>query len=317
LRTHWAPALITYLQGSYLRLCNVVQVIQPRTGTVLAFTDHDGAVGPFALNSPAAPADSNTLVYKAGLFTASAKQQENDLQVGNWELRGGFESDSISALDLGSGEFDDAEIYSGIAVWDRPDIPIGWDGYGNLGNIHDEAPQWRAEYRDLFQRASTQICDAYVANCRWILGDQSQIGGLPASCNVDLAPYTTTFVVDSVVSAREFVVQPLGNVRLSAAPGITSGPPPSDYFNGGIATWGVTAGGFNNTRKAEIKTYDAPSRTVVLARPMFYAIAAGDTGSMHGGCKHNGDDCYTKFNNRARYGGYLNLLGVDKMVRGE
>lgn len=84
----------------------------------------------------------------------------------------------------------------------------------------------------------------------------------------------------------------------------------SGYFDFGVLTW---TSGLNNGLSMEVKNY-VPG-IIVLALPMPFDIAVGDTYSMHAGCDKRLETCRDRFNNIVNFRGEPYLPGIDKVVQ--
>jgi hypothetical protein len=84
----------------------------------------------------------------------------------------------------------------------------------------------------------------------------------------------------------------------------------SGYFDGGVMTW---TSGANNGLSGEVASYTVGQ--IVLALPMPYAIAAGDTYSLIAGCDKTFPTCRDRFSNVLNFRGEPYLGGMDKLVQ--
>lgn len=85
----------------------------------------------------------------------------------------------------------------------------------------------------------------------------------------------------------------------------------SGFFDFGVLTF---TSGLNNGLSMEVRSY-VPGQ-ITLQLPMPYAIAAGNTYTMHAGCaKSLVDDCKGRFNNVFNFRGEAYLPGIDRLAQ--
>lgn len=212
-----------------------------------------------------------------------------DLAVPNLELAGFLDSDAITEADLLAGKWDGASVE--IFEVNYADLTQGIMVLraGALGQVEAGSLSYRAEGRGIAQALQQSIGRVYAPSCDATLGD--------TRCGVDLAPITVTGTVDLLNSRRIF-----GDTSRSEADG---------WFTGGVVTW--TAGA-NDGLSMEVADFNTGGG-FVLALPMPYDIAEGDTYSAVPGClKRRAEDCVTKFNNVVNFRGFPDVPGNDKVV---
>ncbi len=197
------------------------------------------------------------------------------------------ENGVIDLLDVYNGKWDGARYeinqYNFKALEDGP-IP---GPHGKLGNHTPQLGSAIIEIRDLRQALQPDTTRRFQATCPYRLGD--------VRCTVDLAPFTVTGTVGTVISQRQF------SSDLTEA---------DDWFALGELTW-VT--GLNADRSRRVRYYADGSFT--LAEPMIYAIAEGDTFDAIAGCrKRKLEDCRDKFDNILNYGGQDDRSKTDEII---
>lgn len=84
----------------------------------------------------------------------------------------------------------------------------------------------------------------------------------------------------------------------------------SGYFDNGVITF---TSGLNNGLRMEVASY-VPGQ-IILELPMPYALAIGNTYSMHAGCDYSFATCRDRFTNVANFRGEPYIPGVDKLMQ--
>jgi uncharacterized phage protein (TIGR02218 family) len=144
------------------------------------------------------------------------------------------------------------------------------------------------------QALAAPAVEVYTPECRADLGDHR--------CQVDLAALTVPGSVASAADRRTFttsdVIDPL--------------PGASGLYNGGVLAW--TAGA-NAGLRMEVKSWDAPSRTLVLFLAMPYPTQPGDGFTVHPGCDKRLATCRDVFANVLNFRGEPFVPGLDALGR--
>lgn len=273
-----SPAYRAHLESGATDLATCWRVVR-KDGKVFGFTDHS------------ADLQIDGTVYVAALgYTPSDISTSDDLAIDNMELRGILDAQVITEADLMAGLWDYAEveifevIYSNLAAGRRV------LSNGRLGEVHAGDNQFRVELMGLTQALTSTLGELYSPTCRADLGD--------ARCKVILAGYTVSGTVTSVTDRRRFA-----DTSLTQATG---------WFAQGKLKW---TSGANNGLSMEVKQYNVGN--IELALPMPYAIAVGDTYSVHAGCDKLFSTCKVKFSNAINFRGEPHVPGIDKMLRGK
>lgn len=246
-------------------------------GAVFGFTNHTSDL------------TVDAVLYQASTgYTPSGITSNINLAVDNLDVVGLLDSSTITEQDLQAGLWDYAEIE--IFQVNYADLTQGTLKMckGNLGEIKTGRQQFTAELRGLAQKLQQTIGEVYSPSCRADLGD--------ARCTVDLAPFTVTGTITSVVDAHQFT----DTGRSEAA----------DYFKGGKITF---TSGDNENISMEIKAYASDQFTLQL--PMPYVVQVGDTYSAVAGCQKRLNDCVTKFNNVVNFRGEPYVPGNDSLMQ--
>lgn len=212
-------------------------------------------------------------------FSPSDIDNSAQLNPDTLELDGFLVSPSITEEDIISGRWD----YAAIEMFEvnYKDLTMGRNliRKGTLGEIKGGRSNFNVELRGIFQKLTTRLLKVTTKTCTHDLGD--------AQCGIDLAAHTVTGSVTSTGSQRQFT----DTARATTA----------DHFAGGVITW---TSGNNNGLRMEVKQSSAAG-VITLHQSMPFEIQVGDTYSMYAGCmKRFTEDCKTKFNNGANFGGF-------------
>lgn len=238
-------------------------------GTVVAATSHDRDIV------------FNGVTYLSmAAYTPTDVESSADLSPDNLELEGFLASPAITDGDIQSGLWDFAAVE--MFEVNFKDLTMGRNRMreGTLGEVKGTRAVFRAELRGLTQAYSRRIVRLIEKECDADLGD--------ARCMVDLAAFTVTGTIDSVVSNREFT-----------DPARTE---EDEWFTAGKITF---TSGLNAGLSMEVKQSTAAG-VITLHQFMPFELVAGDTYSMYAGCtKRKAEDCIAKFDN------VLNHLGFD------
>lgn len=275
-----SPALATHIAGEVTTLATCWKMTR-RDTTVFGFTDHDRDIA------------FESVTYKASTgFTPSTIANSGSLTVDNLDVEGMLSSGSITEADIMAGLYDFAEIeifqvnYNDLSQGSLK-LKRGW-----LGEVSYYKQQFIAEVRGLTQKLAQTIGELYSPSCRATLGD--------SRCKVDMAPHTVTGSVTNAVSSQNFY----DSTRSET----------SDSFAFGTVTF---TGGANSGLSMEVKEYTYVSGTggqIILALPMPYPIANGDTYSMIKGCDKTAATCTARFSNIVNFRGEPAVPGLDRML---
>lgn len=181
-------------------------------------------------------------------------------------------SEDMSRADLLTGRWDGCRVEFNQFNWkDLTHGLIPWPTY----RVSDTRPKdgvFILNLRDLRVLWKQDYTLTTGKDCQNRLGD--------FRCLVDLAPFTHTFTVTSVNSAR----------RQFTASGLAQA---ADYFTNGSLTWddGLHAG------LPMLVMDHATGGVITLAVPMLQNIEVGMTGTLIAGCLYRLEDCRDKFDN--------------------
>jgi len=221
-------------------------------------------------------------------FTPSSIESKDDFSVDNVDVQGVLRTGYLTAPDLMAGLYDFAEVeifqvnYRDLTQ-DRMKLRRG-----KLGEVRIQRDMFTAELRGLSELMQQHIGQLFSPSCRAILGD--------TRCKVNMASFTFAATVNSVTSGLIFTAN-----ALTQAAG---------YFTGGEVRW-LT--GANAGLKREIKEF--VNKQIVLALPMPYAIANGDTFNALAGCDKIFSTCKAKFNNVVNFRGEPDVPGTDAILK--
>lgn len=244
-------------------------------GTIVLATMHDNDLGPI---------DGETYL-SATAFNSTQIASGSDMSPDNLEVEGFLASPAITDEDIYSGRWDYARVE--IFEVNFMDLTMGKNvlRYGTLGEVRGGRSSFKAELRGLMQAYSRTIVRLMTKDCTAVLGD--------SRCKVNLATYTVTGSVDSVV-----------NNRIIADASRTEN---ANEFAYGKITF---TSGLNENLSMEVKT--SSSGSIQLHHPMPFEIEAGDTYSLSQGCPGRFiEDCKTRFNNVINFRGFPHLPQAD------
>lgn len=276
-----SPELAAHLAGEVITLATCWKLTR-RDTTVYGFTDHDRDLS------------IDGLTYKAASgFTPSAIENNSALSVDNMDMEGVLTNSDISEPDILAGKYDFAEIE--IFQVNYMDLTQGALKLrrGWLGEVSLQKNQFVAEVRGLTQRLSQTIGEFFSPSCRATLGDNR--------CKVNLGDHTVTGSVTTATSNQEFIDSACSES--------------TDIFSFGVLTF---TGGPNSGLSIEVKEYRKLSGSgggkLVLALPMPFSIAVGNSYSLSKGCDKTTATCHNRFTNIANFRGEPSVPGLDRML---
>lgn len=271
-----SPNFNAHIQGEVTTLATCWKIIRT-DGVIKTYTDCDRDI----LYA------THTYLSIVG-FTPSSIESKDDFSVDNVDVAGVLETGYITAPDLMAGLYDFAEV----EIFQVNYLDLTQDRMmlrrGKLGEVRLQKDTFVAELRGLSELMQQHIGQLFSPSCRAILGD--------ARCTVNMASFTFAGTVNAVTSSMIFTAN-----ALTQAAG---------YFTGGEVRW-LT--GANAGLKREIKEF--ANKQIILALPMPYAIANGDTFNALAGCDKLFPTCKAKFNNAANFRGEPHVPGTDAMLK--
>ena len=194
----------------------------------------------------------------------------------------------VTPDDVTRGLWQGAGVVLSIVDWENGDVspPIGFRWVVGATRITNDG-QALFEIRDATRINRELILKKYTPVCSADLGN--------SRCGVDLAPFTDTIAVASVIDRYSFTVT--GSSRADG------------FFDDGAMKF---TSGDNVGRAYTVRKWVLSSATVMLWEPLRAGLAIGDDATMHAGCdKTTGAAGCTKFSNIARFQGFEHLPGID------
>jgi uncharacterized phage protein (TIGR02218 family) len=271
-----SPNFNAHIQGEVTTLATCWKIIRT-DGVIKTYTDCDRDI----LYA------THTYLSIVG-FTPSSIESKDDFSVDNVDVAGVLETGYITAPDLMAGLYDFAEV----EIFQVNYLDLTQDRMmlrrGKLGEVRLQKDTFVAELRGLSELMQQHIGQLFSPSCRAILGD--------TRCTVNMASFTFAGTVNAVTSSMIFTAN-----ALTQAAG---------YFTGGEVRW-LT--GANAGLKREIKEF--ANKQIILALPMPYTIANGDTFNALAGCDKLFATCKAKFNNAANFRGEPHVPGTDAMLK--
>jgi uncharacterized phage protein (TIGR02218 family) len=252
-------------------------------GLLLGFTDHDRDLVIEGLTYRAASA-----------YSRSAIASRAGLAVDNLDLEGLLDDEAITEEDLRAGRFDRAAVEVFLVNWQDPGQGVVKLRRGTLGEVRLQGELYRAELRGMAQALTAPAVEVYTPECRADLGDHR--------CQVDLEALTVPGSVASAADRRTITTSDVTDPL----------PGASGLYDGGVLAW---TSGANVGLRMEVKSWDTPSRALVLFLAMPYAIAPGDAFTVHPGCDKRLATCRDIFANVLNFRGEPFVPGLDALGR--
>ena len=141
--------------------------------------------------------------------------------------------------------------------------------------------------------------------------------GLPTGSPVTIAGVLGMTEVNTATSIRnpsgstfELPIDTTGFTAYSGGGTVTPLGSGSGYFDNGVITF---TSGLNVGLSMEVQSYVVGQW--ILELPMPYALAIGDTYTMHAGCDYSFSTCKNRFNNVVNFRGEPYVPGVDKLMQ--
>lgn len=266
----WSGAFTSHMAGVSRTLATCFRIVRTDL-TVFAFTDHDREITVDLID-----------YTPIGAFTGTAAESQSGLAIDNLEVDAIIEATGLTDQAILAGLFDLATYEIFIVNWANPAGGTNIVSAGTLGKISHDAYTAQVELRSLSQYLRQPIGRTRNKRCDADLGD--------ARCQVNLATYTVTGTVASVVDRAQFSV---GAGETPAAPG-------------GLLTF---TSGDNDTFKREVQSISGNEITLIL--PVPFDITIGTTVSSYRGCDKLRSTCKTVFNNVVNHRGWADLVGDD------
>ncbi len=271
-------AFQAHLDSGATTVCRCWRVTRA-DGTVLAFTDHDAALG----------FDGATFRARDGL-SASAIEQTTGLSVDNTEAAGILTDSGITEEDIAAGKYDGAEVEAFLVNWaDVAERCVLFRG--TLGEIERAGAAFQAELRGLTEALNQPQGRVFQKPCPAILGD--------AACGVDL---------DGLGYAEERPVETVSGDKVLVWESFLGFE--DRWFERGRL---VVLSGNSAGQVAIIKNdrLSAEARTVELWQSLPLGLASGDLVRLEAGCDKRFETCRLKFDNVVNFRGFPHIPGED------
>lgn len=288
MRSDISPELLAHLRSGKLTTA-ICWVIAKRDGTFIRGTEHDRDI--------TIAAGDLAGTYRAGAnITASTIQSGSDLSPDNLNVDGAIPQQpvdyiDVSVRDIEGGLLSLAQVTAFFVNWQAPDDGQGILRRGFLGEIaRDSDGRYTTEIRGLAQLLSQQLVEAYGERCV-----VKRFGD--ARCKLDLAPFTHTGGILSVISRNSFTTD--------------VDPSPAPDFTGGEFTF---TSGDNDGYMREVRTSIGGAFT--FWEPFPEQPQIGDTFTVIQGCNRTRSQCLV-YDNLVNFRGHgIFIPGVDALARG-
>ena len=258
---------------------------QPTTtiASCLHITRTDGVEHFFTSHDQDITYGGDTYIAVGG-YTASSIQSATGMSVDNLDLHTAIEDAGLTDNDIIAGRLD----YATFAIFDLNYESIA-DGIitqrtGTIGQYSHADPEADLELRGLIQHLHQRIGRLMMKKCDADLGD--------AQCGINLATYTVTGTVSSVVNRQRF--------------NVTSAP----AARGGLFTF---TSGNNDDLSMEVRSISGSQ--IDLALPMPFDVDVGDAYSVYRGCDKRSSTCNSVFSNSINFRGFPFLPGNDEIFK--
>jgi uncharacterized phage protein (TIGR02218 family) len=255
--------------------------IERLDGFSIGFTDHNRAL------------DHTGIAYNPGNgFDQSNKRAVSALRTSNVETRGSVTSDAITFEDLWARKYDGAKVTERLIDWRFPWATPAVTNVYYIESVRWTGEEWVANLASQPSRFGQEVGTLMSRDCLHQLGD--------AKCAYDVRLQSQYGqIVTSVPTDRAVL-------RASALSSETD-----EHFRFGRVEW-LT--GDNAGLVSEVLRYTDTGRELELQEPTPFTIQVGDTFNAIVGCSALFDDCLTKFNNLANFGGDPYMPGADRMI---
>lgn len=270
-----SQAFRAHLAGEATTLCHC-WAVHRADGTMLGFTDHDGALA----------FDGISFEPQSG-FSASEAEQKAGLSIDGFDVAGALDSERLTDADIEAGLYDGARVDVFAVNWSDVAERVLLRR-ARIGKIVRQGAAFRAELTSLTADLDKPKGRVFMRHCDAELGD--------ARCgkNVSQAPFRMTGVVTGAYADGLGV----SGIETLAAGGLT----------GGMLAW-TEAGGPKITRVEDhLKTGNGVR---LLLKGGVEAPGIGEVVTLTAGCDKLFATCRQKFANHERFRGFPHLPGND------
>ncbi len=270
---HVPPALAAHLAGEATTTCFCWRVTR-RDGQMLGFTDHDHDL-----------VFAGTEFLAASGFSGSEVEAATGLAASTDEVAGGFSSDGITEEDLAAGSYDGARVERYLVNWQVPEEHMLLD-VREVGEVTLSGAAFTAELRSMAHRLAQPQGRVYNRRCDAELGD--------GRCRVNLAAWTGTGTVVSLVDASTMLVDGLGSFA-------------DGFFRLGLLQ-------LDDGRRIDVEQHRLLAEGQAELRlwlPLERELEAGQAFTITAGCDKTFPTCKTRFANQLNFRGFPHVPGSD------
>lgn len=270
-----SQAFQAHLAGEATTLCHC-WAVHRADGTVLGFTDHDGAL----------TFDGISFEPQSG-FSASEAEQKQGLSIDGFDVEGALDSQRLTDADIEDGLYDGARVDVFAVNWmDLAERVLL--RRARIGKIVRQGAAFRAELTSLTADLDKPKGRVFMRHCDAELGD--------ARCGKDVtaAPFRMVGVVTGTHA---------DGLGVSGIDALAAG-----WFTGGTLAWTVAGG----PRTVRIDDHLKTANGVRLRlKGGADAPGAGVAVTLTAGCDKQFATCRQKFANQERFRGFPHLPGND------
>ncbi|ANU06602.1 DUF2163 domain-containing protein [Paraurantiacibacter namhicola] len=249
-----------------------------RDGVALGFTSHDRDLMLGSLRLRAAP----------GMLSAAISRTA-DFAPDSAEIRGALAHDAIAAEELSNGQFDGAQVESGIVDWETGEHAVLYRG--EMGAISRQGTSFEAELLSAKAQLARDDIPRTSPTCR------AEFCG--RECGVNPARHTVEGKAQRIAADSNAVAFVRGGTTIV-----------DPLYAGGTVRWfdGPHAG-------VTMQVIAISAEGFVLDRPLDPALATGTSARLRTGCDHTLATCQSRFGNAVNFRGEPFVPGNDLLTR--
>lgn len=271
-------ALHAHLQTGITSTCRA-WALERKDGTIMGFTDHDGAL----------TFDGITFRADTGL-SALAIQQSTGLSVDNTEAIGALSDVSIREEDIEAGRYDGAEIRAWLVNWQ--DVRQRHLQFrGTIGELRRSGGAFEAELRGLTEALNRPLGRIYQKPCSAVLGDNA------CQFQMNTPGYSKELTAVEIIDRRVFRIAEFG--------GFDSGW----FQHGRLIVKSGAALGLSGLIKRDY--IEGAERVIDLWHPLRADVRVDDLLRLEAGCDKRAVTCRLKFQNFYNFQGFPDIPGDD------
>ena len=234
------------------------------------------------------PITYNSQVYEAAPFVPSQIQTRAGIDPDNATIQH-LLSTEMTRLGLVGGKWSGATVTLMQIDYRNPAWGATVTRIGRLGEATIRGYESETQFRGLMDLLNQPCGERTSMTCRYKLGE--------SKCGVNVASFTRTGTVTSVVNRQRFTV----NLSPTAV---------DDYYKNGLITW--TSG--PNSGLA-METVTNTGNEILLFAPMLANVAVGNAFSIVAGDDKTLSTCHTKFSNAVNFGGEPDMPTKDTIFK--